>query len=72
MSDKLEAAAALFDAAAVKLEEAARHARTAAEHFRSGEVPRGAAYAWAAHGHVQAATESLAAQAREHARESNP
>jgi hypothetical protein len=71
MNERLEAAAALFDAAAVELDEAAKHARTAADHFRSGEVPRGAAHAWAAHGHLLAATESLAAQAREHARESH-
>jgi len=72
VTEKLEAAAALFDDAAAELEEAAKHARTAARHFRNGEVPRGAAHAWAVYGHVQAATESLAAQAREHARESNP
>ena len=70
MNEKLDATAALFDAAAVELDDAAKHARTAAEHFRSGDVPRGAAHAWAAHGHLLAATESLAAQAREHARES--
>ncbi|MEJ7570170.1 MAG: hypothetical protein WKF41_18135 [Gaiellaceae bacterium] len=72
MSEKLEVAAALFDSAANDLEEAAKHCRTAAGRFRAGEVPRGAAHAWAAHGHVRTALESLDAQAREHARESNP
>lgn len=72
MGEKREAAAALFDTAAAELEEAAKHARTAADHFRNNEVPRGAAHAWATQGHVLAATEALATQAREHASESNP
>jgi hypothetical protein len=35
-------------------------------------VPRGAAHAWAAHGHVVAATVELDAQARVHAERSRP
>ncbi len=64
MSEKLDASAALLDAAAVGLEEAGKHCRSAAGHFRHGDVPRGAAHAWAAQGHVRGAEESLDAQAR--------
>ena len=70
--ERLEAAAKLFDAAAEELERAVAHCRTAARHFRDGVVPRGAAHAWAAFGHVKAAEESLEAQARTHAEKSNP
>jgi hypothetical protein len=65
-------AAALYDAAAEELEQAAKHCRTAARHFRNREIPRGAAHAWAAFGHIRAAEESLDEQARAHARKSNP
>jgi hypothetical protein len=70
-SDDLEAAARLFDGAAEELEQAALHCQTAAAHLRSGEVPRGAAHAWAAHGHARAADALLDEQARMHARKSN-
>jgi hypothetical protein len=65
-------AAALYDAAAEELEQAAKHCRTAARHFRDREIPRGAAHAWAAFGHIRAAEESLDAQAKTHASKSNP
>jgi 1-aminocyclopropane-1-carboxylate deaminase/D-cysteine desulfhydrase-like pyridoxal-dependent ACC family enzyme len=68
----MEAAARLYDAAAEELEQAAEHCRTAARHFREREVPRGAAHAWAALGHIRGAEESLDAQARTHAAKSNP
>jgi hypothetical protein len=71
-SDDLEAAARLFDEAGDELEQAVAHCRTAARHMRAREVPRGAAHAWAALGHVQAADERLREQARMHARKSNP
>ena len=48
---RLEEAAGLFDAAAAELEQAAAHARRAGEHFRTGEVPRATAHAWATLGH---------------------
>jgi 1-aminocyclopropane-1-carboxylate deaminase/D-cysteine desulfhydrase-like pyridoxal-dependent ACC family enzyme len=66
------AAASLYEAAAEELELAAKHCRTAARHFRDQEVPRGAAHAWAALGHIRAAEESLDAQARTHAGKSVP
>ena len=71
-NDDLEAAARLFEGAAEELELAARHCRTAAAHMREREVPRGAAHAWAAHGHLRAAGALLDDQARTHARKSNP
>jgi hypothetical protein len=70
--ETLEATARLYDAAAVELDQATQHCRTAAEHFRSGEVPRGTAHAWAALGHMLEAEESLHRQAREHATRSVP
>jgi hypothetical protein len=39
---------------------------------RNGEVPRAAAHAWAARGHVLGAQAALDEQAREHARQSVP
>ena len=72
MSDALEATAELYDEASEELERAAAHCRTAATHFRNREVPRGAAHAWAAQGHVLEVQERLHAQAREHARYSVP
>jgi hypothetical protein len=63
-------AAALYEAAAEELEQAAKHCRTAARHFRGREIPRGAAHAWAAFGHIRAAEESLDSQAKTHASKS--
>ena len=68
----MEEAARLFDTAADELEQAVAHCRTAARHFRSQEVPRAGAHAWAAHGHIRAAEEALHEQARMHAARSNP
>jgi hypothetical protein len=68
----MEQAAKLYDAAAEELEQAVAHCRTAARHFREGVVPRAAAHAWAAFGHLKTAEESLEAQARTHAERSNP
>ena len=69
--DALGSAARLYDDAADELELAARHARVAAGHFRNGEVPRGAAHAWAVRGHVLNAQDHLDAQARTHAERSS-
>lgn len=72
MSDALEATAKLYDEVALELELAVQHCRTAAGHFRSSEVPRGAAHAWAAQGHLHEAQERLRRQGREHAQKSVP
>jgi hypothetical protein len=71
-SEDLEAAARLLDEAVEELEQAVAHCRTAATHMRAREVPRGAAHAWAAFGHLELAGERLRDQARMHARKSNP
>ena len=68
----LEDAALIYEAAAAELEQAARHCRTAAQHFREREIPRAAAHAWAAFGHVRVAEDSLEQQARTHAGQSKP
>jgi hypothetical protein len=70
--DRLEQAVAFHEAAAAELELAAKHCRTAAAHFADREVPRAAAHAWAALGHIRAAEHSLDEQARMHASASRP
>jgi hypothetical protein len=72
MSEALEATAKRYDEAALELDRAARHCEVAAQHFRDGVVPRGAAHAWAALGHIREAQARLDEQAREHARRSRP
>jgi hypothetical protein len=66
ITKRLESAARLYEEAAEELERAVHHCRVSAQHFRDREVPRGAAHAWAALGHVLEAQERLHAQAREH------
>lgn len=70
MSDAREQAARLYERAAGELQEAVDHCRVAAQHFRDGVVPRAAAHAWAARGHLLEAEALLDEQAREHARHS--
>ena len=72
MSEALEATAKLYDEAAHELDQAARHCKVAAQHFRDNLVPRGAAHAWAARGHMLQAEALLDEQAREHAGRSVP
>jgi hypothetical protein len=67
LSDTLDDSARLFDEAAAELELAAQHCRTAAGHLKDGEVPRGAAHAWAATGYMLEAEDRLGRQARVHA-----
>ena len=71
MSERREAAAKLYDEAAKQLDLAARHCEVAAQHFRDNLVPRGAAHAWAARGHLLEAEERLDEQAREHSSRSS-
>ena len=65
---RLDEAARLYEDAAHELDRAAGHCRVSADHFRSGEVPRGAAHAWAAFGHVREALDRLEQQARDHSK----
>ena len=62
----LEHAARLYEQAAEELEQARKHCLVAADHLRNRLVPRGAAHAWAAQGHVLAAQEHLDEQAKAH------
>jgi hypothetical protein len=64
--ERLETSAKLFDAAAEELDNAAAHARVAAQHLRDGEIPRAGAHAWATRGHVLAAEQALDEQALAH------
>jgi len=72
VNDALEATAAAYDEIASELEQALAHVRVTAQHYREGVVPRGAAHAWSAHGHLLEAVEQLGAQARHHAQHSVP
>jgi hypothetical protein len=72
VNERHEASASLYEGAAAELDLAAAHCRTAASHFRDGEIPRAAAHAWAARGHTLVAADSLDEQAREHARRATP
>ena len=67
VSERLDGVARVYDEIAAELEQALAHVRVAAEHYRNELVPRGAAHAWAAHGHLLAARDHLEAQARDHA-----
>ncbi len=70
MSDRLDKVATVYDEITAELERAAAHTAVAAQHFRDENVPRGAAHAWAARGHILEAEQRLDEQAREHARHS--
>lgn len=72
LSDATDAAARAYADAADELQRAAEHCRVAAQHYRDELIPRGAAHAWAAHGHVVSAQALLDEQARVHASRSIP
>jgi hypothetical protein len=65
-ADCREAPARLFEEAAAELDRASAHCRRAAEHFRGDQVPRAAAHAWAALGHLRKAEQGPEALARAH------
>ena len=71
-TDLREASASEYERVAEELETAARHCRTAAQHLRDGEIPRLAAHAWAAFGHIRTADAALTEQAQIHAERSRP
>ena len=68
----METQAERLDAVAAEATKLAEHARVAAIHFRNKEVPRGAAHALAARGHLLAIRAELDALTREHAAHSRP
>lgn len=59
MNEKLEAVAKGFESLASELESAVAHAKIAATHFRSQEVPRGCAHAVAVQGCLAEAQELM-------------
>ena len=69
--ERLEEAAQLYERAAEELRTAAAHCETSARHLRDGEIPRAAAHALAARGHLLNAERKLDAQARTHASRSH-
>ena len=71
-SEAREAQAKIFDAIAAESDRLATHARVAAGHFRAGEIPRGAAHAFALEGHLIAARRLLDDAAILHAARSVP
>ena len=64
--DVLAATAAQYEDSARELDRAAAHLRIAAEHFRTSEVPRGCAHAFAAYGHIRVAQRQIDAHAEQH------
>jgi hypothetical protein len=69
---ELEKAAQLYDEVADELDLAVQHCRVASTHFRNKEVPRGAAHAWAAYGHLLEAQQRMYQQARAHSKHAVP
>ncbi len=66
MNEALEAQAKKLLQIAEELEKAAAHVKIAANHFKSGEVPRGCAHSFSAQGHVAVASETLFLVAKDH------
>lgn len=67
MTDSRDQAADRLDEIADELEQAAAHCRVAATHYRQRVVPRAAAHAWAAFGHLQRSQRALTELAESHA-----
>jgi len=61
-----------LDAIVAEAEKLAAHARIAAHHFRTGEVPRGAAHTLSVEGHFLNIRAELDVIAKEHAAHSQP
>lgn len=62
--DPRDKAAADFENVAIELEQAAKHARTAAQHLRDRNVPSSAAHTFALMGHIEVVRELLAERAK--------
>ena len=72
MSEKLEQSAKHYEIIAEELSKAAAHFKTAAQHMRTKEVPRGVAHAFAGWGHINKAKIILKSEAIVHAENSTP
>ena len=70
MADARTEAAERFEAMAAELERATGHCRVAAGHYREGDIPRAAAHAFAAYGHLLRGQAGLEEAARVHASKS--
>lgn len=68
----LEEQALRCEAVASELDKAAQHMRTMAGHFRAQEVPRAAAHALAAQGHMDKAKQTFSDVAIHHAAKATP
>jgi hypothetical protein len=66
VSERLQRVTALYERSSAELERAARHARLASDLFAAREVPRGAAHALAAEGHVVSARQAMEEAAQLH------
>jgi ferritin len=66
MNDELKAQAQKLFQIAEELEKSAQHAKIAAGHFNSGEVPRACAHTLATEGHIHAANDLLKEVAKAH------
>jgi hypothetical protein len=64
--------ASRLERAVLELEQATLHYRVAASHLRDAEIPRAAAHAWAAEGHLVAVRREAEDAALDHARHSRP
>lgn len=70
--DKIEKAACNYEEIIPELELAIAHVKTVAAHFRSKELARAGAHAFAVKGHLEAAQRKLADLSIEHAANSRP
>ena len=68
----LEEAATQYEAVAAELEQAVAHLNTVAGHFRTKELARAGAHAFAAHGHMLNAEALFGELAKLHASRSTP
>ncbi len=72
MNKKLEKSAEQYELIARELEVASQHFKTAANHLRANEVPRGAAHVYAGYGHINKAEQILKLESIVHAENSKP
>jgi len=66
MNETLKSQAQKLLQIAEELEKSAQHAKIAASHFTSGEVPRGCAHTLATEGHIHTAQDLLKELAKAH------
>lgn len=67
-----ETTAQRYEALAAELEQAAKHLRVSAAHFRDKEIPRASAHTWAAHCHLCTVQRGMDELAIQHAAKATP